>query len=58
MSNPHNIISVLDPDYAIPKDCLELLLTGTTRSGVYSIDPDGMGAVQVIFFLSLAANIQ
>ena len=31
----------------MPKDCLELLHSGTSRSGVYSIDPDGMGPLQV-----------
>ncbi|XP_028392900.1 uncharacterized protein LOC114517402 [Dendronephthya gigantea] len=37
----------LDPDNVKPKDCLELLLSGRTRSGVYSIDPDGLGSFQV-----------
>ncbi len=30
-----------------PLDCLDLLLSGATASGIYTIDPDGLGPTQV-----------
>lgn len=30
-----------------PLDCLDLLLSGVTSSGIYTIDPDGLGPIKV-----------